>query len=284
MENILEINDLTRKFKHFELKNISFKLPKGFVMGLIGPNGAGKTTTLKLIMNFMCKNDGEIKVFGLDNIENEREIKDKIGFIYGEGMFNPYDTAKSIGKTAKMLYSSWEQEKYSNYLTKFNIPQKTKVGEMSKGTQMKLSIAVALSHNAELLLMDEPTAGLDPISRREFLDMIYDFMQDENKGVIFSTHITSDLERIADYLTCINNGEIVFSESRDVILEKYGVVKCRKGLLKEEHRELFVDIQENRFGVEALTTNKELIREFYGEDVVIDEPSIEDVMCHMVKK
>lgn len=284
MQNILEIKDLSRKFKDFQIKDVSFNLPKGFVMGLIGPNGSGKTTTLKLIMNFMARNSGNIKVFGLDNIEDEKAVKDRIGFVYGEGMFNPYDTPKSIRKTAKLLYSNWDNEKFSEYLIKFNIPEKTKIGTLSKGTQMKLSIALALSHNAELLLMDEPTAGLDPMSRRDFLDIIYDFIQDENRGVVFSTHITSDLENIADYLTCINNGEIVFSESRDSIIEKYGVVKCKKGLLKEEHNKYFVDIRENRFGVEALTTDKTLIKDFYGEQVIIDEPSIEDIMCHMVKR
>jgi ABC-2 type transport system ATP-binding protein len=207
MAPVLEVTNLKKKFKDFTLKNINFTLEKGYIMGFIGPNGAGKSTTIKLIMNLLKKDDGEIKIFGLDNIKYEKEVKNRIGFVFDENYYYEELTVMEMKSVIAPFYKNWNDSIFNKYIKEFSLPPKTKIKELSKGMKMKLSIAVALSHDAELLIMDEPTSGLDPIIRSELLDILTFLIQDENKSVFFSTHITSDLDKIADYITFINNGK-----------------------------------------------------------------------------
>ncbi|MFU0823448.1 ABC transporter ATP-binding protein [Clostridium sp.] len=282
--NILEVSNLRKEYKDFTLNNISFTLEKGYIMGFIGPNGAGKSTTIKLIMNLLRRDSGYIKIFGLDNLKHEKEVKNRIGFVYDENYYYEDLTMESMKKIIAPFYSKWDDSSFDRYMKDFNLDPKKKIKTLSKGMKMKFSLAIALSHNAELIIMDEPTSGLDPIFRREILDILYSIIQDENKSVFFSTHITTDLEKIADYITFINNGNIVFSKSKDDILESYGIVKGDLELLNSHTKKEFLGISENRFGFEALTDNVEKIKKIFKNQVIIEKPTLEDIMVYTVRR
>lgn len=284
MSTILEVKSLRKEYKDFTLKNINFTLERGYIMGFIGPNGAGKSTTIKLIMNLIKKNAGEIKVFGLDNIKNEREVKQKIGFVYDENYYYDELTINEIKTIISPFYRQWDNAAFNNYLKQFDLDPKKKVKVLSKGMKMKLSLAVALSHKAELIIMDEPTSGLDPVFRSEILDILYSLIQDESKSIFFSTHITTDLEKIADYITFLNNGEIVFSSPKDEVLDSYALIKGGKELLDTDTRKEFITVRENAFGFEALTNNLNKVKRVFGDKIIIEKPSLEDIMVYTVRK
>lgn len=282
MENILEIKGLTKHYNAFDLNNINFTLKRGYIMGFIGANGAGKTTTIKLIMNLIKKNSGDIYVFGKDNVKYEKEIKNKIGFVYDE--CNYFETL-SINDNAKMIspfYSKWNQKTFNNYLTKFGLNKKQKLKELSKGMKIKFQLAIALSHNAELLIMDEPTSGLDPIFRSEILDLLRDYIEDGTKSVLFSTHITADLEKSADYITFINEGNMIFSMDKDTLMDKYKIIKGGLDILDNNTKKSLIGIKENSYGFEALTTNASNLYNKFGDNIVIDKPTLDDIMIHIV--
>ncbi|MCD2348316.1 ABC transporter ATP-binding protein [Clostridium guangxiense] len=283
MENILEISNLSKGYKEFSLKDISFKLKRGYIMGFIGPNGAGKSTTIKLIMNLIKKDSGNIKIFGIDNIKNEREIKQKIGFVYDENYFYENLNLMDMKDIIASFYKHWDEKIFKKYFSDFDLPKKRKIKELSKGMKMKYSLALALSHGAELIIMDEPTSGLDPIFRSEMLEILCSVIQDENKSIFFSTHITSDLEKVADYITFINKGQIVFSEQKDDVLENYSIVKGKKELLDKDTRKEFISINENAFGFEALTNNTKNIKRLFRNDVLIEKANLEDIMVYTVR-
>lgn len=283
MDNILEVKNLSKSYKDFALNDISFQLKKGYIMGFIGPNGAGKSTTIKLIMNLIKKNSGEINIFGLDNIKNEKDVKQRIGFVYDETYcyedLNLIDMKNIIAK----FYKNWDDKAFYKYLSDFNLPKDKKIKELSKGMKTKYSLAIALSHKAELILMDEPTSGLDPVFRSELLEIIRSIIKDENKSVFFSTHITTDLEKVADYITFINNGKIVFSDTKDDILEKYKIVKGANSLINSDTKKEFIGINESSFGFDALTDNPEKIKKLFGKDTLIERASLEDIMVYTVR-
>lgn len=283
MSNILEIKNLTKKYTDFTLDSINFKLEKGYIMGFIGPNGAGKSTTIKLIMNLIKKNAGEIKLFGLDNIKNEKDIKQRIGFVYDENCFYEELDLIQMKNIIAPFYKQWDNKTFDRYMSDFNLPKKKKIKELSKGMKMKYSLAIALSHNAELIIMDEPTSGLDPIFRSELLDILCSVIQDENKSILFSTHITTDLEKIADYITFLNNGKIVFSDTKDTILESYSIVKGNKSLLDRDTKKEFIKIRENSFGFEALSNNTDKIKKLFKDNALIEKASLEDIMVYTVR-
>ena len=226
MDNALEIKGLCKQYEGFALENVSFTLPRGAVMGFIGENGAGKTTTIKSILNLIHRDAGEIHVLGLDNIKNERAVKERLGVVLEDGCFLNTLNARQVDTLMGKAYKSWKSEQFFGYMKRFGIDERKKIKDYSKGMRMKLSIAAALSHGAELLIMDEPTSGLDPVVRDEVLDLFYDFMQDEGHAILLSSHITSDLDKIADYITFIHSGRIVLSEPRDELLDTYGVLHC----------------------------------------------------------
>jgi len=281
---MLEIKELSKKFKEgFSINSISFNLEQGYIMGFIGPNGAGKTTVIKLIMNLLKKDSGEIKIFDLDHIEHEREIKNRIGFVYDESHFYEDFTMRQMKSMIQPFYTKWDNTTFEKYMNEFQLNPDLKIKKLSKGMKMKFSLALALSHNAELIIMDEPTSGLDPVFRREILDILYNIIQDEKVGIFFSTHITTDLEQIADYVTYINDGNIIFSLSMDEIMEKYRIIKGGPDLLDENLRKLFLGIRETKVGFEGLLEDIENLRLFGKEDVLIEKPSLEDIMYYTKK-
>lgn len=284
MGKILEVKNLRKEFADFTLENISFSMEKGFIMGFIGSNGAGKSTTIKLIMNLLKKDSGQIKVFGLDSVQDEIKIKQKIGFVYDENYFYEELTVAEMKRIIAPFYDDWDDDLFKKYLRIFSLDKGRKIKDLSRGMKMQLSLTMALSHHPQLLIMDEPTSGLDPVVRREVLEILSEILQDENRGVFFSTHITSDLEKIADYITFINEGEIVFSRSRDDILDKYGLVRGKKELLQKPNTDLFIGVRKNRFGFEALTSDSKRAKRLLGDRAVIDRPTLEDVMLFHIDK
>ncbi|MGB9839074.1 ABC transporter ATP-binding protein [Thermovenabulum sp.] len=285
MAPILEVKNLRKNFKDFSLKDISFTLDRGYIMGFIGPNGAGKTTTIKLIMNLLKRDAGQIKIFGYNNddADKEIEIKNKIGFVFGENIFYEELTIEEMKGIIAPFYKYWEERVFNDLIRDFSLPRRKKIKELSKGMKIKFSLAVALSHNAELLIMDEPTSGLDPIVRSELLDFLSEYIQDENKSVFISTHITSDLDKIADYITFINDGSIVFSSPKDDIFEYYSIVKGPKDFLDEDIKKYFVGIKENKFGFEGLIKEKETAKKLFQDKVIFERPCLEDIMFYFTR-
>lgn len=283
MDYILEVNNLRKEFRNFTLEDISFKLEPGYIMGFIGPNGAGKSTTIKLIMNLIKKNGGEIKLFGLDHLKYEKEVKNRIGFVYDENYYYEDLTINQMKGIVAGFYSKWDDNVFNYYIKQFDLNPKEKIKTLSKGMKMKFSLAVALSHNADLIIMDEPTSGLDPVFRREILDVLYNVIQDENKSIFFSTHITTDLEKIADYITFINEGKIVFSEPKDEILDSYKIVKGGLDLLDRETRKEFIGLRETNVGFEGLIKDEDNIKKVFGEEVFIERATLEDIMVYTVR-
>jgi ABC-2 type transport system ATP-binding protein len=284
LEKVLEITNLKKSFKDFSLNNISFQLPKGYITGFIGPNGSGKTTTIKLIMNLLKKDSGDIKVFGLDHIKDELEIKNRIGFVYDENHFYEELTIEEMKRTVAPLYKKWDEKQFRYYMSKFGLHQNKKIKELSRGMKVKFSLAIALSHHADLLIMDEPTSGLDPLVRSEILDILSDLIQDENKSVFFSTHITSDLDRIADYIVMIHGGNILFCTSKDELMESHTIVKGNLSLLDNDLSNNFIGTRRNNFGFEALTNNRRQAESLAKLGAVLDKPSLEDIMLYYTRK
>lgn len=282
MENVIEISNLYKKFNNFELKNINLNVPKGMIMGLIGENGAGKTTTIKAILNVINSYSGEIKVFGKDSKIYEREIKEDIGVVLDDSFLSECLNPCDINKIMEKVYKNWDEKLYFKYIEDFKLPKNKISKEYSSGMKMKLKIATALSHSPKLLILDEPTAGLDPIARNEILDIFQDFIQDEEHSILVSSHITSDLEHIADYITFINNGEIILTKTRDELLEKYGIVKCTKEDFEKIDKKDYIKYRKHKYEYDILVENKEEFKRKYDIQI-IDKPSIEDIMVMYVK-
>lgn len=281
--NAVEIHGLCKKQGDFALKDVDIVLPKGCVMGYIGQNGAGKTTTIKAMLNRIEIDSGSIKIFGMDYIKNECEIKEEIGVVYDELMFHDKLKVKQIGTILKHIYKKWNQPLYEEYLSRFKLQGNKKVKELSRGMRMKLQIATALSHDAKLLIMDEPTGGLDPIVRNEILDIFMDFMQDESHSILLSSHITTDLERIADYLTFIDDGEVMLSGEKFDILENHGIIKCGKDRGGFIDNEDIIFSRESVFGKEIMVKNKSK----YGKvdsGTVMEDAGLEDIMMFYVER
>lgn len=278
MNNILEITNLSKHYKDFSLKNINLTLEKGYIMGFIGPNGAGKSTTIKLMMNLIKKDHGEIKIFGLDSEKHNISIKERIGFVYDENYFYDELTVQEMKEMISPFYSRWDEGMFKKYARDFDLPLKKHMKHLSKGMKMKFSLAIALSHHAELFIMDEPTSGLDPIIRSELLDILQSLLQDENKSVFFSTHITSDLEKVADFITFIHNGEIIFCKTKDELLEEYCIVKGSKEVLNLSRNKSFIGLKENDFGFEALAASKREVMKEFGDAIIMEKPTLEDIM------
>ena len=282
MENILEIKNLSKKYDGFELKNVNIELPKGMIMGFIGENGAGKTTTIKAILNIINRDSGEIKIFGLENKENERKIKEDIGVVLDDSFLSEYLNPSDINKIMKNIYKNWDEKLYFKYIENFKLPKEKISKEYSSGMKMKLKIAVALAHHPKLLILDEPTSGLDPVARNEILDIFQEFIQNEEHGIFVSSHITSDLEHIADYITFINDGEIIFTKTRDDLLENYGIVKCSEEQFKKIDKKDYIKYKKNRYEYDVLIENKYEFKKKYDISV-IDKPTIEDIMLIYIK-
>jgi len=281
MHNALEIDRLAKSYGDFRLRDVSFSVPRGYIMGLIGPNGAGKTTIIKLILNLIRRDGGEVRIFGSDNRSREVEVKRRIGFVHDAPCFFEHLTLRNVGRTIAPFYPDWDGPLFERLLRDFDLPPGKRFVKLSRGMKMKFALAVALSHKADLLILDEPTSGLDPVFRRELLGRLSAFIQDEGKAVLFSTHITADLERIADFITFIREGEIVFSTSKDEILGSWAVVKGGLELLAEDKRPLFKAVRKREFSVQALTAIAAEARRRLGPSAVIERATLEDIMFYL---
>lgn len=281
--DILKVENLSKFYEDFTLKNVGFDLPKGSIMGLVGENGAGKTTIIKLILNLIKRDNGYIKVFGLDNIESDQQIKEQIGVVLDESYFHDNLRARDISLIMNNIYNNWDKSVFLDYLKKFKLPADKIVKDFSKGMKMKLSIAVALSHDPQFLILDEPTGGLDPIVRSEILDIFLDFIQDEEKSILFSTHITGDLDKIADYITFIHEGEIVFSESKDEMINNFGIIKCGRDDFNKIDKEDVVGYRKGQFGYEVLINNKQTNESKY-KSYIMDSVNLEDIMLLYIRR
>ena len=282
MENILEIKNLCKKYDNFELKNVSFTLPKGMIMGFIGENGAGKTTTIKAILDIIQNYKGNIKIFGLDNRKDEAKIKEDIGIVLDDMFFPEILTANDINSILKDTYKNWDSKLYYKYLKDFGLPNNKPIKTLSKGMRKKLEIATALSHHPKLLILDEPTSGLDPIARNEVIDIFQDFIQNEECSILLSSHITTDLEHIADYITFINKGEILLSKTCNELLEKYGIVKCTEAEFKKIDKKDYIRYKQTKYEYDVLIENKKEFIKKYSVNT-IDKITLEDLMLLMIK-
>lgn len=278
MENALEITGLCKQYKGFALKDVSFTLPSGCVMGFIGENGAGKTTTIKAILNLIHRDAGSICLLGQDNIADERAVKERIGVVLEDGCFLNTMNARQVDVLMGKAYRNWHSEQFFDFLKRFGIDTGKKIKDYSKGMRMKVNIATAMSHDAELLIMDEPTSGLDPVVRDEVLDLFYDFMQDEGHSILLSSHITSDLDKIADYITFIHQGRIVLSEPRDVLLDTYGVLHCTAEQLAALDPSAVRGKRVGAFGCEALVR-----RDGVPANWPVDPVNIEQMMLFLTR-
>ena len=282
MQNNIELQNVSKKYQDFELKNISFNVPQGCIVGLIGENGAGKTTTIKSILN-VTKSDGTIKIFGKDSSKNERKIREETGVVLDDSFLSDYLTAKQINSIMKEFYKTWNVSKYMTLLKQFNLPTNKLIKEFSSGMKMKLKIATAISHNPKLLILDEPTSGLDPIVRNEILDIFRKYIEeDETRSILLSTHITTDLEHISDYIVFIENGRIIFNLPTDELLENYGIVKCSKEDFMKLDKKDYITYRKSKYQYEVLTSDKSNVRSKYNI-TIIDKPSIEDIMLFYIK-
>jgi len=274
---MLEVNGLSKSLGHFKLKDLSFSLQEGCITGFIGINGAGKTTTIKSILGLIPKDKGNIQLFGKEIDKNEEQLKNHIGVVLDEGYFYEDVTLLQMKNIVAPAYSNWDESIFLKYIERFNLKLNQKISTLSKGMRMKYAISLALSHHADLLIMDEPTSGLDPLVRKELMDILLDFMQEEGKSVFFSSHITSDLDKVADVIILINNGEILLNEEKDILLDTHVLVKGDNSLLDNNTRKMFLNLRETRYGFEGITNRKSEVRERMG-DVVIEKATIEDIM------
>ncbi|WP_066715608.1 ABC transporter ATP-binding protein [Clostridium sp. Marseille-P299] len=278
MEYALELNDVSKTYKNFKLDHISLKLPKGSIMGFVGENGSGKSTTIKLITDIIKKETGKIYILGKDNNKLSRVIYENIGVVLDECCVPENLNIKDINKVLSSIYKTWDSKKFYDFIVRFQLPKDKVVKDFSKGMKMKLSIAVALSHATELLILDEATSGLDPIVRDEILDVFLEFIQEESHSILMSSHIISDLEKVCDYICFIHKGNIIFTESKDDLLERYKVLKCSLSEFNSVNQSAVIGYRKNSFGVEALVLKDKLKGNY-----LVDEASIEDIMLFYIK-
>ncbi len=282
MENVLEVKDLCKKYDNFELKNITFNLPKGMIMGFIGENGAGKTTTIKAILNIIKSYNGEIKIFGLDNRKNDNKIKEEIGVVLDDMFFPEILTPNDINNTMKGIYKNWDTKMFYDYLKEFSLLPNKQIKTFSKGMRKKLEIITALSHHPKLLILDEPTSGLDPVARAEVIQIFQSILEKDDCSILLSSHITTDLEHIADYITFINNGKVVLSKNTNELLDKYAIVKCTEKEFKNINKKDYVKYKKTKYEYEVLVENKKDFKAKYNISV-IDKITLDDLMVLMIK-
>lgn len=276
--NALEIKNLAKTYQDFRLENLTLTLPTGCIMGLIGENGAGKSTTIKLILNMIHKESGSITILGKDNQENISLIKEDVGVVMDEVGFPECLTAKQVGKIMKDTYRNWEVGTYQEYLKKFSVPENKPFKDFSKGMKMKLGIAVAMSHDPKLLILDEATSGLDPVVRDEVVELLSEFTREESHSILISSHIVSDLERLCDYIAFLHKGRLVLCEEKDALLEEYGVMHCTAGVLRELRPGAVKGKRETAYGVEAIVK-----RDAAPAGTELSPISIEELFVFMIK-
>ena len=284
MENILELQQVSKTFSksNFTLDNVSFSLPYGAILGFVGENGAGKTTTIGCILNTITKDGGSVKLFGREMQDADTDIREKIGVVYDGDNFPGHWSAEQLSKVMQGFYTDWDDELFSKYLEEFQLPPKQRIKHYSRGMTMKLAIAAALSHHPQLLILDEATSGLDPIMRDEMLDVFLDFVQEEDHSILLSSHITSDLEKAADYITFIHNGRLIMTASKNDLVYNYAVMRCKESQFLALGRSDMIAYRKRDFQIDVLVSDgKEAQRKY--KDVVVDHVSLDEIMLLLVK-
>lgn len=281
--NVIELKNVTKNYGDFVLEDVTFSIPEGSVCGFIGQNGAGKTTTINLILDIIRRDSGEIRMFGESIDVDSARLREDVGVVFDEMGFHEFMTGRDINIMMKNIYKNWDEQAFFDYMKKFSLPTKKKCGAFSRGMRMKLQIAVALSHHAKLLIMDEPTSGLDPIVRNEMIEIFREFVVEEDHTILLSSHITGDLEKLADEVVFINGGKIVLSGNKDEILEMHGVLKCKKDEVSRISPSLIVHKELGTYGAEILVNDRHAAEKLYP-DMVIEPAALEQIMIHYVNR
>lgn len=285
MDYSLEVSKLCKTYKNseFKLNNISLSVPKGSIMGFVGKNGAGKTTTINSILNIIDKDSGTVKLLGKEMTDETTEVRADIGVVFDTVNFSGELTPKKLDKVLADVYSNWDKRLFFSFLERFDIPKDKKIKTFSRGMTMKLSISVAFSHKSKLLILDEATAGLDPVAREEVLDLLLEFVEDENNGIFMSSHITSDLEKVADYITYIDNGEIVLTEKKDTLIYEYGIARCKQNAFENIEKSDYISFRKRGLQIEVLTQNKLMFSKKYP-NIIVDNISIDEILLLITKE
>ena len=284
MENILELQQVSKTFSksNFALENVTFSLPYGSILGFVGENGAGKTTTIGCILNTIAKDSGMVKLFGKEMTDADTDMREKIGVVYDGDNFPAYWTAAQLAKVMSGFYKQWDNILFQKFLKEYKLPANQKIKQYSRGMTMKLAIAVALSHHPQLLILDEATGGLDPVVRDEMLDTFLDFVQEEDHSILLSSHITSDLEKVADYITFIHNGKLIMTVSKNDLVYNYAVMRCKENQFLALDPADIITYRKRDFQIDVLVSNgKEAQKKYKG--VVVDHVSVDEIMLLLVK-
>ncbi len=284
METVMNVNQLCKSYKDFSLKSINFQIKKGTITGFVGPNGSGKTTTIKCLLNLIRHDSGNISILGLDSIKHEREIKDQLGIVLDVGYYYEDLTLSEMKRLIAPIYSAWDDKVYQHYLQRFSLPADRKIKDLSKGMRMKYSILLAISHNAKLFIMDEPTSGLDPLIRNDLIEILKDLIQDEERTVFFSTHITSDLDKVADDVIFLFDGQIFLQGEKDEIKNNHVIVKGSNALLNEDAEKHFIGIHKTPYGIEGLSNDKAAVKRLLKDNATYEVPTIEDILLYYTRR
>lgn len=281
MDAIIQVENLTKQYTDFKLDHVSFSIPKGTIMGLIGENGAGKSTTIKAMLDLINKDDGEVTFWG-KKLSSSKQLKEDIGVVFDGINFYETLTPIKVGKISSAAYKQWDERLYRDYLKRFRLPADKEIKTLSKGMRMKLCIAVALSHKPKLLILDEATSGLDPVMRDDMMDVFLEFVQDENHSILMSSHITTDLEKVADYITFIHEGKVLFCKTKDELRYHYGIIRCGAGVFGQIHKEEILAFRKDDYQWNVLVADKEKARKKY-KTAVVDDATIDDILLLYVK-
>ncbi|MDR1549481.1 MAG: ABC transporter ATP-binding protein [Hungatella sp.] len=282
MEPILQVENLTKQYPDFKLDHVSFSIPKGAIMGLIGENGAGKSTTISAILDLIKREEGMVKFWGKELSSDPRNIKENIGVVFDGINFYETLTPAKIGRISAAAYRQWDETAYDNYLRRFQLPPRKEIKTFSRGMKMKLGIAVALSHKPKLLILDEATGGLDPVMRDDMLDLFLDFVQDEDHSILMSSHISTDLEKVADYITFIHKGKTLFCKEKDELRYQYGIIRCKTDQFHAIDKSEILAYRKRDYQWDVLVADKEKARRKY-KTAVVDNASIDDILLLHVK-
>ena len=284
MSNILTLNNVNKKYEksNFSIRNISFSLPEGSILGFIGENGSGKSTTMNCILNVLRKDSGKIEIFGKEMSDEDTDIRENIGVVYDSNNFPEHLTAEQLADIFEKIYSKWDNACFEEYMQRFSLPKSQKIKTYSRGMSMKLAIAVALSHESKLLILDEPTSGLDPIMRDEILDVLLEFVKQENHSILLSSHITSDLEKIADYIVFIHDGEIILNKTKDELIYEYGVIRCSENDFVSIATDDILSYMKKDYQIDVLVSDRKLMKKKY-KNLIVDNVSLDEMMLLMVR-
>lgn len=284
MTNILTLENVNKKYEksNFSIRNISFSLPEGSILGFIGENGSGKSTTMNCILNVLRKDSGKIEIFGKEMSDEDTDIRENIGVVYDSNNFPEHLTVEQLADIFEKIYSKWDNDCFEEYMQRFSLPKSQKIKTYSRGMSMKLAIAVALSHESKLLILDEATSGLDPIMRDEILDVLLEFVKQENHSILLSSHITSDLEKIADYIVFIHDGEIILNKTKDELIYEYGVIRCSENDFVSIATDDILSYMKKDYQIDVLVSDRKLMKKKY-KNLIVDNVSLDEMMLLMVR-